>query len=96
MKSPLRPSTRSRLGWGGARIAEMVVNHRPRVAGKAKYGLGNKSEAVRLIIQAYESEFLEPELKPEFIEKMEKRRKEPTVKVKDFRKHFGLDEDAGS
>ncbi|UCD92311.1 MAG: DUF2683 family protein [Methanobacteriota archaeon] len=42
---------------------------------KAKYGLGNKSEAVRLIIQAYESEFLEPELKPEFIEKMQKRQK---------------------
>ncbi|MHC4475564.1 MAG: glycosyltransferase family 2 protein [Planctomycetota bacterium] len=25
--------------WSGARIAEMVVNHRPRTAGKAKYGL---------------------------------------------------------
>jgi glycosyltransferase involved in cell wall biosynthesis len=25
--------------WSGARIAEMVVSHRPRVAGKAKYGL---------------------------------------------------------
>ncbi len=25
--------------WSGARIAEMVVNHRPRVAGEAKYGL---------------------------------------------------------
>ncbi len=26
--------------WAGARIAECVVNHRPRTAGKAKYGLG--------------------------------------------------------
>ncbi|MHC4757044.1 MAG: glycosyltransferase family 2 protein [Planctomycetota bacterium] len=26
--------------WSGARICEMVVNHRPRIAGKAKYGLG--------------------------------------------------------
>jgi len=26
--------------WSGARIAEMVVNHRPRTAGAAKYGLG--------------------------------------------------------
>jgi glycosyltransferase involved in cell wall biosynthesis len=26
--------------WSGARICEMVVNHRPRTAGKAKYGLG--------------------------------------------------------
>jgi len=25
--------------WSGARIAEIVVNHRPRVAGEAKYGL---------------------------------------------------------
>ncbi len=25
--------------WSGARIAEMVVNHRPRTAGQAKYGL---------------------------------------------------------
>jgi len=26
--------------WAGARIAEVVVNHRPRTAGVAKYGLG--------------------------------------------------------
>lgn len=26
--------------WAGARVTEMVVNHRPRVAGKSKYGLG--------------------------------------------------------
>jgi hypothetical protein len=26
--------------WNGAKIAEMVVNHRPRTAGAAKYGLG--------------------------------------------------------
>ncbi len=26
--------------WSGARICEMVVNHRPRTAGAAKYGLG--------------------------------------------------------
>ena len=26
--------------WSGARIAEMAVNHRPRTAGAAKYGLG--------------------------------------------------------
>lgn len=25
--------------WSGAKIAEMVVNHRPRIAGEAKYGL---------------------------------------------------------
>ncbi|MFA5553086.1 MAG: glycosyltransferase family 2 protein [Phycisphaerae bacterium] len=26
--------------WSGAKICEMAVNHRPRTAGKAKYGLG--------------------------------------------------------
>ncbi|MFQ6135588.1 MAG: DUF2683 family protein [Candidatus Hydrothermarchaeales archaeon] len=59
---------------------------------KAKFGFRNKSEAIKWIIQKYESEFLEPELRPEFIEKMRKREKEPIVQVKDFRKHFELEE----
>lgn len=57
---------------------------------KGKFGLKNKSEAIRLIINEYEKELLEPELRPEYVEKMRKRMKEPTVKVKNFRKHFGL------
>jgi glycosyltransferase involved in cell wall biosynthesis len=32
--------------WSGARIAECVVNHRPRTAGKAKYGLGRTLKVV--------------------------------------------------
>ena len=32
--------------WSGARIAEMVVNHRPRTAGAAKYGLGRTVKVV--------------------------------------------------
>ena len=58
---------------------------------KGKFGLRNKSEAIKVIINEYEREMLEPELRPEFIEKMEARQKEPTIKVKDFRKHYGLD-----
>ncbi len=57
---------------------------------KGKFGLKNKSEAVSLIINEYEKELLEPELRPEYVEKMKKREKEPTMKVKDFKKHFGL------
>lgn len=57
---------------------------------KGKFGLNNKSEAIQLIINEYEKEILEPELRPEYIEKMGAREKEPTVKVKDFKKHFGL------
>ncbi|MCK5548314.1 MAG: DUF2683 family protein [Thermoplasmata archaeon] len=57
---------------------------------KGKFGLKNKSEAINLIIKEYEKELLEPELRPEYVEKMRKREKEPAVKVKDFKKHFGL------
>ncbi|HLB75126.1 MAG TPA: glycosyltransferase family 2 protein [Sedimentisphaerales bacterium] len=32
--------------WSGARIAEMVVNHRPRVAGRPKYGLARTWKVV--------------------------------------------------
>ncbi|MCH7568038.1 MAG: DUF2683 family protein [Nanoarchaeota archaeon] len=39
---------------------------------KAKYGLKTKSEAIALITKAYEDAFLEPELRPEYIEKLEK------------------------
>lgn len=49
---------------------------------KGKFGLKNKSEAIRLIIDEYEKELLEPELRPEYVEKMRERAKEPTVKVK--------------
>lgn len=59
---------------------------------KAKFGFKNKSEAIKLIIQKYEDEFLEPELRPEFIEKIGDREKEPVVQVTDFRRHFGLEE----
>ena len=57
---------------------------------KGKFGLRNKSEAINLIIEEYEEEFLEHELRPEYIDKMREREKEPAVKVKDFKKHFGL------
>ena len=42
---------------------------------KAKYGLKDKSQAIELVIEQYESTFLEPELRPEYIEKLEKIRK---------------------
>jgi glycosyltransferase involved in cell wall biosynthesis len=32
--------------WNGAKICEMVVNHRPRTAGSAKYGLGRTAKVV--------------------------------------------------
>jgi glycosyltransferase involved in cell wall biosynthesis len=32
--------------WSGAKIAEMTVNHRPRTAGKTKYGLGRTLKVI--------------------------------------------------
>ncbi len=58
---------------------------------KAKYGLKDKSQAIDVMAQQYEEKILEPELRPEFIKKMEKRQKEKTVEIKNFKKHFGLD-----
>ncbi|MFQ5884836.1 MAG: hypothetical protein ACE5IO_07025 [Thermoplasmata archaeon] len=40
---------------------------------------------VKSAIDLPDNKSSEPELRPEFIEKMKKRRREPTVKVKDVR-----------
>ena len=58
---------------------------------KARHNLKDKSDAIERVVLDYGKNMLEPELRPEFIEKMRKRQSEPTVKIKDFRKHFGLD-----
>ena len=43
---------------------------------KAKFGLKNKSQAVAMIVKIYEDSFLEPELRPEYLEKLKKIEKE--------------------
>ena len=42
--------------WQGARVAELVVNHRPRTAGRSKYGLGRTFNVVLdlLLIRFYQ------------------------------------------
>ncbi len=60
---------------------------------KAKYGLTNKSQAIDRMAQEYEQDVLEPELRPEYIEKAKEIMKEKPVKVgtpKDFRKMMDL------
>ena len=57
---------------------------------KAKHNLVDKSKAIEKVVLEYGEEMLEPELRPEFIEKMKERQKEPTVKIDNFKKHFGL------
>ena len=39
---------------------------------KAKYGLKDKSQAIGQVVTKYESAFLEPELRPEYVEKHKK------------------------
>ena len=58
---------------------------------KAKFGHSNKSQTIEWLIERYESELLEPELRPEFVKRMERRASEPTVEVDDLGEHFGID-----
>ena len=56
---------------------------------KAKFGLKNKSEAVALIAKIYEESFLEPELRPEYLDKLGKIRKGKYIEfssIEDLRK----------
>ena len=49
---------------------------------KGKFGLKNKSDAVNLIIDRFEKELLEPELKPEYVKKLKKIEKGKHLKFK--------------
>ena len=42
---------------------------------KAKYDLKDKSQAINKMAEQYEEEILEPELRPEYVEKIKKIRK---------------------
>lgn len=60
---------------------------------KAKFGLKDKSEAINLMAEQYEEDILEPELRPEFIEKMGRISQEKTIKIgtlENFRKRYRL------
>ncbi len=72
------------LGENADRILNIV---------KAKFGLSNKSEAVELLAKIYEESFLEPELRPEYLSKLEKIRKGKYTKfnsVDDLRESIRL------
>lgn len=70
------------ISEGANRVLNMV---------KAKYGLNDKSEAINVMAEEYGDELLEPELRPEFIEKMGRIQKEPAIKIgsiSDLRKRY--------
>ena len=60
-----------------------IDNHTNRVLNivKAKYGLTNKSSAIELMALQYEDEILEPELRPEYVDKVKKIMKQEPVDV---------------
>lgn len=48
---------------------------------KAKYGLKDKSEAIKFVVTEYIEYKNEPELRPEFIKKMEEIQKQKSIKI---------------
>lgn len=52
---------------------------------KAKFGLKDKSQAIKMVVDTYESNFLEPELRPEFIERVNKIQSQPFTKYNDIK-----------
>jgi len=60
---------------------------------KAKHNLKDKSEAIERVVLDYGEDLMEPELRPEFIEKMKRVSKEKTVKIgtmENFRKRYWI------
>lgn len=51
---------------------------------KAKFGLRNKSQAVSMVVKIYEETFLEPELRPEYLEKLKRIDKEKGIPFKNI------------
>jgi len=58
---------------------------------KAKYNLKDKSETIEFIVNKYIELEGDPDLQPEFIEKIEKIKKEKSIRVDDFAKRYKLD-----
>ena len=58
---------------------------------KAKFGLKDKSEAINIMAEQYERELLEPQLRPEYIEKLKGIKEEKGIRFKsvsELRKHI--------
>ncbi len=58
---------------------------------KAKYDFKDKGEAIEFVVNQYIEKENEPELRPEFIEKINKIKKQKSIHVDDFSKRYGLD-----
>lgn len=57
---------------------------------KAKYGLKDKSAAIEMVVNEYEDGLMEPQLRPEYLERTEKASKGPFHKIEDIDSFLGL------
>lgn len=55
---------------------------------KAKYDLNDKSQAIDKLAEEYEEFILEPELRPEYIEKLKRIEKEKSIPIQDVDGYF--------
>lgn len=58
---------------------------------KAKYGLKDKSQAINEVVKQYKALVLDSEIRPEYLKRQEKIRKEKKLRVgsmEDFRKRY--------
>lgn len=55
---------------------------------KAKYALKDKSQAINKMAEEFNELLLEPQLRPEYVKRLEKIEKEGTVSEKKFEKMF--------
>lgn len=68
-------------------MVQAIINleeHKDRVLTivKGKFGLKNKSQAINFVIGRFEEEFLEPELRPEYVKKLQRIRKQKGIRFK--------------
>jgi hypothetical protein len=57
---------------------------------KAKYGFKDKGEVVDFIIKKFVEQETEPDILPEFVEKIQKIERQRSINVEDFSKRYGL------
>lgn len=78
-------------------MAQAIINiddHTKKILDiiKAKYSLKDESAAIELMATQYEEEILEPELRPEFVDKMKNIMREEPIDVgtiEDLRARYG-------
>ncbi len=60
-----------------------ITDHANRVINlvKAKYGLNDKSQAIDMMAEQYEELILEPQLRPEYVEKAKRIQKQKKIAV---------------